>query len=123
MDTEFLNNRFVSFIPAIHQSNLLFSVLKTEKNCKQAHNYLSLLEEHLCSGQLFQLFSFSMVYSSESALCSGTLIPPLFMPQRCPIEFLAVVLPQRHETIHVGNETLVVMTLKQMNHFMDNDVL
>ena len=24
------------------------------------------------------------------------------MPQGCPIEFLAVVLPQRHETIHVG---------------------
>jgi hypothetical protein len=42
--------------------------------------------------------------------------------QGCPIEFLAVVLPQRHETIHVGKETLVVMAVEQMNHFMDYDV-
>ena len=46
-----------------------------------------------------------------------------FVAKGCPIEFLAVVLPQRHETIHVGNKPLVVMTLEQMNHFMDNDVL
>ena len=45
------------------------------------------------------------------------------MPQRLLIEFLAVVLPQRHEAIHVGNETLVVMALEQVNHLMDNDVL
>ncbi len=30
MGTEFLYNHFVSFIPDIHQSNLLFSGLKTE---------------------------------------------------------------------------------------------
>src|SRR5216684_3178572 len=29
LSTEFIYNRFVSFIPAIHQSNLLFSILKT----------------------------------------------------------------------------------------------
>ena len=45
------------------------------------------------------------------------------MPQWCPIEFLAVVLPQRHEIIHIRNKPLVVMALEQMNHFMDNDVL
>ena len=48
---------------------------------------------------------------------------PGFVAQRFPIEFLAVVLPQRHEMIHVGDETIVVMALEQMNHFMDNDVL
>ena len=51
------------------------------------------------------------------------LVIPGFVAQGCPIEFLAVVLPQRHETIHIGNETIVVMALEQMNHFMDNDVL
>jgi len=30
MGAEFLDNRFVSFIPARHQSNLLFNVVKTE---------------------------------------------------------------------------------------------
>ncbi len=51
------------------------------------------------------------------------LVFPGFVAQGCPIEFLAVVLPQRHETIHIGNETIVVMAFEQMNHFMDNDVL
>ena len=57
------------------------------------------------------------------ACTSRHLVFPGFVAQGRPIEFLAVVLPQRHETIHVGNETLVAMTLEQMNHFMDNDVL
>ena len=45
------------------------------------------------------------------------------MPQRRPIKFLAVILPQRHEIIHIRNKPLVVMALEQINHFMDNDVL
>ena len=45
------------------------------------------------------------------------------MPQRCPIELLAIKLPQRHEPVHISNKTLIVMALEQMNHFMDNDVL
>ena len=63
--------------------------------------------------------------SCQDLICtvSVVLVFPGFVAQGGPVEFLAVVLPQRHETIHVGNETIVVMTLEQMNHFMDNDVL
>src|SRR6266699_5492177 len=56
----------------------------------------------------------------------GILLPLIFpglVAQGRPVEFLAVVLPQRHETVHIGDETIVVMALEQMNHFMDNDVL
>ena len=51
------------------------------------------------------------------------LIFPKFMPQRRPIKLLAIILPQRHEIIHIRDKPLVVMARKQMNHFMDNDVL
>ena len=63
--------------------------------------------------------------SCQDLICtvSVVLVFPGLVAQGCPVEFLAIVLPQRHETIHVGNEMLVVMTLEQMNHFMDNDVL
>lgn len=50
------------------------------------------------------------------------LVFPGFVAKGCAIEFLAVVLPERHETIHVGNETIVVVALEQVNHFMDNNV-
>src|SRR6266851_3756824 len=45
------------------------------------------------------------------------------MPQWLAVKLLAVELPQRHEAIHMGDETLVMMALEQVNHFMDNDVL
>ena len=51
------------------------------------------------------------------------LVFPRFVAKGCAIEFLAVVLPGRHETIHVGNELIVVVALEQVNHFVDNDVL
>jgi hypothetical protein len=51
------------------------------------------------------------------------LIFPGIMPQWCPIQFLAIVLPQRHEPVHIQQKALVMMTLKQMHHFMYNNVL
>jgi len=48
---------------------------------------------------------------------------PLFVAQGCAVEFLAVKVPQGHETMHIGNETLVVMAFEQVDHFMDDDVL
>lgn len=37
------------------------------------------------------------------------LVFPGCVAQGCPIEFFAVELPQRHETIHIGDEAFVVM--------------
>jgi hypothetical protein len=48
---------------------------------------------------------------------------PKFIPQRRPIKLLAIILPQRHEIIHIRNKPLIVMTLEQMNHLMYNNVL
>ena len=56
-------------------------------------------------------------------LATQSLVFPGLVAQGLPVEFLAVVLPERHETIHVGDETIVVMALEQVNHFMDNDEL
>ncbi len=51
------------------------------------------------------------------------LVFPGFVAQWCAIEFLAVVLPERHESIHVGNELIVVVALEEVDHFVDDDVL
>jgi hypothetical protein len=51
------------------------------------------------------------------------LVFPRFVAKGCAIEFLAVVLPERHEIIHIGNELIVVVALEEVNHFVDNDVL
>lgn len=39
------------------------------------------------------------------------------------VKFLAVVLPQRHEPVHEGDEAFVVVALEQVDHFVDDDVL
>src|SRR5579885_2252765 len=51
------------------------------------------------------------------------LIVPGRVAQRLPIEFLAVVTPQRHEMIQIRDEAVIMMTFEQVYHFMDNDVL
>ncbi len=50
-------------------------------------------------------------------------ILPRLMPQGLSIELLAVVLPERHEAVHVAHELLVVVAFEQMHHFVDDDVL
>jgi hypothetical protein len=67
--------------------------------------------------------TFYLVLRAERIHDRHYLVFPGFVAKGCPIEFLPVVLPQWHESIHVSNETIVVMALEQMNHFMDNDVL
>ena len=44
------------------------------------------------------------------------------MLQRLPVQFLTVVLPEGHEAVHVGDEAVVVMSLEQVDHFVDDDV-
>lgn len=44
------------------------------------------------------------------------------MPQRFAIQFCAVVLSEGREAIHVGYEAVVVMPLKEVDEFVDDDV-
>lgn len=44
------------------------------------------------------------------------------MTQWWAIEFLAVVLPEGHEAVHVGSEALVVVAFVQVDHLVDDDV-
>lgn len=45
------------------------------------------------------------------------------MPQRCSVQLLTILPPERHKLIHQTGEAVVVMTLQQMRQLMNNDVL
>jgi len=50
------------------------------------------------------------------------LVFPILMRQGMPVKLIPVKPPLRHIHLHEGDKSVAMVTLKKVNHFMDDDV-
>ena len=63
-------------------------------------------------------FNFTAPQSKRTAF----MLAPVFVGQRMAVKFVAIVPPLRHETVHQADESVPVMGIDKMNHFVEDDV-